>query len=177
MVFLPGDQKKDKFIKSVIRVNHAGEYGAKQIYSGQIKFSKNTSERKILKHMADQEQQHLDFFSAEMIKQRVRPSLLMPLWHVAGFMLGAGTALLGKNAAMIATEAVEDVIDKHYQEQLKSNQLPQELAEKIEKFRQEEIEHQNIAQNNMQNLNMGHRILSKLIKAGCKLSIFLAKKI
>jgi 3-demethoxyubiquinol 3-hydroxylase len=183
LIYLSGAKKmessnsKAKKLAEVIRVNHAGEYGAKQIYRGQLSVLKNKKEQDLLKHMQEQEQQHLDFFTEEMLSNRVRPSLFMPIWHVAGFALGIGTALLGKNAAMIATEAVEEVIDKHYQEQIKDQSLPNYLTDKIEQFRQEEVEHQEIARDNINHQNIGHKLLYNLIKIGCKASIAIAKKI
>ena len=120
----------------------------------------------------------LDYFTKEMQNRRVRPSVFLPLWHVLGYALGAGTAALGKNAAMVCTEAVEEVIDQHYQEQLKQldSEREGELLENIEKFRQEEVEHQHIAKENMRDLNLGHRILYNAVKLGCKISIGIAKK-
>jgi ubiquinone biosynthesis monooxygenase Coq7 len=172
-----GDLNKEQMLERLIRVNHAGEYGAKRIYQGQLAVLKGKEDQALLKHMADQEEVHLDYFSKEMQARRVRPSLLLPVWHALGFALGVGTALLGKNAAMIATEAVEEVIDEHYQEQLKEPLMAQDLADNIEKFRQEEIEHKNIAKENMSELNLGHKLLYKAIKFGCKVSIALAKRI
>lgn len=176
MVFLPGDLKKEDLISQVIRVNHAGEYGAKQIYAGQLAVLKAPEEQLLLKHMAEQEEEHLQYFTKKMQELKVRPSAFMPIWHILGYALGAGTALLGKNAAMIATEAVEEVIDQHYQEQLQNPELNKDLAENIEKFRQEELEHKEIAQKNMTNLSVGHQLLYHAIKFGCKISINIAKK-
>lgn len=176
MAILPGDLNKEQILEHIIRVNHAGEYGAKQIYAGQLSILKDQKDQALLKHMADQEEVHLEYFAKQMQEKRVRPSILMPLWHALGFALGASTALLGKNAAMITTEAVEEVIDEHYQSQLKDSAIPSELAENIERFRQEEIEHKAIAKANMNDLNLGHKLLYHAIKFGCKLSINLAKK-
>jgi 3-demethoxyubiquinol 3-hydroxylase len=177
MAILPGDYTKKEKLAELIRVNHAGEYGAKCIYAGQIAILKDKNSQELLNHMAQQEQQHLDFFSQKMQEHSVRPSFLLPIWHGIGYMLGAGTAMLGKNAAMICTQAVEEVIDKHYQEQINDKDLSKELSDKIEEFRQEEVEHLEIAQNNMNDLNLAHKILYHLIKTGCKISISIAKKI
>lgn len=176
MVFLPGDLKKEDFIKQVIRVNHAGEYGAKQIYAGQMAVLKAPEEQELLKHMAEQEEEHLKYFTQKMQELNVRPSIFMPIWHVLGYTLGIGTALLGKNAAMVTTKAVEEIIDEHYKEQLRNPGLDNDLAENIEKFRQEELEHKDVAQKNMTNLSIGHSILYNLVKLGCKISINIAKK-
>ncbi|MEK6734114.1 MAG: demethoxyubiquinone hydroxylase family protein [Pseudomonadota bacterium] len=177
MGYLPGDKKHSKNIEQIIRVNHAGEYGAKRIYQGQLDVLKDDSDQALLKHMAEQEEEHLGYFTKEMQQRRIRPTLLMPIWHILGYALGACTAKLGKNSAMIATEAVEEVIDKHYQEQLKTLETEKDLAENIEKFRLEEVEHHDIAKKNMTKLNLGHKLLYNFIKLGCKLSIAITKKI
>jgi ubiquinone biosynthesis monooxygenase Coq7 len=176
MATLPGDLKTEQKLQQLIRVNNAGEYGAKYIYAGQMAVLKDEKEQKLLQHMAQQEEQHLNYFSQKMQQERVRPSFFLPIWRGIGYLLGAGTARLGKNSAMICTEAVEEVIDQHYQEQLHDLNLPKELADNIEKFRQEELEHHSIAKANMLNLNLGHKFLYQAIKFGCKISIAIAKK-
>ena len=106
-------------LEEIVRVDHAGEYGATRIYDGQIAvFGKNSKIGKTIQHMADQEQEHIDKFNELIIEHRVRPTALLPLWNLAGFALGASTALLGEKAAMACTVAVEKVIGEHYQEQL-----------------------------------------------------------
>ena len=176
MGHLPGDQSLKQQLEEMIRVNHAGEFGAKRIYAGQMSILKNHDTFELLKKMADQEEVHLEYFNKEMQERQVRPSVFLPLWGALGYALGAGTAMLGKTSAMICTEAVEEVIDEHYQAQLKNPQIPQDIAKNIEKFRQEELEHLDIAQNNREELHLGHRILYNAIKLGCKASIALAKK-
>lgn len=178
MAILPGDLKKKQLIEQMIRVDHAGEYGAKQIYLGQLSVLKNSQDQQLLKHMAAQEEVHLDYFTKSIQQRRVRPSILMPIWHVFGYVLGKASASLGKNSAMICTEAVEEVINDHYKEQFAQLKEIDELdlAENIEKFRQEELEHHDIAKANMSNLNLGHKLLYQSIKLGCKISISLAKK-
>lgn len=131
-------------LDQIIRVNQAGEYGAKRIYQGQLAMLRDPAARKQVQHMLEQELQHLDYFDTEMKRRGVRPTALHPLWHVGGFALGAVTALMGKEAAMACTVAVESVIDGHYREQLQS--LEGEAAEaplrdKIAQFRVEEMEH------------------------------------
>lgn len=177
MVSLPGDLSKDKFIEQVIRVNHAGEYGARRIYLGQMSILKSKEDQALLQHMLDQESIHLKYFEEELIKKRVRPSLLLPLWDVLGYVIGAGSAKLGKTSAMVVTEAIEEVIDGHYQAQIESSVLDEDLSKTIEVFRQEEVEHKNIAKKNMDDLSFGHKILYHAIKLGCKFSIEVAKKI
>lgn len=177
MELLPGNLNKKQSIDQMIRVNHAGEYGANRIYAGQMSVLKGASDQKLLQHMAEQEKVHLEYFNKEIQKRKVRPSAFLPLWHILGYSLGAATAALGKNAAMICTKAVEEVIDKHYQEQITQLQEQDEieLVQNINKFREEEVEHKDIAQENMKNLNLGHKILYDAIKLGCKFSIKIAK--
>ena len=177
MGYLPGDLKKDRLIDQMIRVDHAGEYGAKRIYAGQMAVLKDPEDQELLQHMAEQEEVHLNYFTQEMQQRKVRPSVFLPMWHILGYAIGASTAALGRNSAMICTEAVEEVIDKHYQEQLSQLDKKDEadLAKNIEKFREEEAEHREIAQANMQDLNLGHKLLYNAIKLGCKFSIKVAK--
>lgn len=165
-------------ISEIIRVNYAGEYGAKQIYLGQLSVLDSSEYGPEIKHMADQEEEHLKYFEEEMIKRRVRPSLLQPFWHSAGYALGKITALCGINIAMACTEAVEEVIDQHYLKQINNLQEDElELRAKIIKFRDDELEHKEIASN----FNAGNALITKtakaLIKCFCKISISLAKKI
>lgn len=177
-MILPGNQTQKEFLNELIRVNHSGEYGAKCIYQGQMSVLKNKDTYEVLAAMAEQEQNHLDYFTKEMQERKVRPSVFIPLWHILGYALGKGTAMLGKTSAMVCTEAVEEVIDQHYQDQIKKlqNTKETELSEVIEKFRQEELEHCELAKKNMENLNFGHKLLYNAIKLGCKISIEIAKK-
>ncbi|MFX9023691.1 demethoxyubiquinone hydroxylase family protein, partial [Acinetobacter baumannii] len=108
---LPGDLDARQLVDRVIRVDHAGEYGARRIYEGQLAVLGRHAQ---IEHMAEQERAHLAGFEKMVVERRVRPTLLTPIWHVAGFALGAATALLGEKAAMACTEAVEEVIDEHY---------------------------------------------------------------
>jgi len=175
---VPGDPEPEELIKRMIRVNHAGEYGAKRIYEGQLAVLKNSPNAGIIRHMANQEQEHLDEFSRLISERQVRPTALIPLWHVAGFMLGAGTALLGEKAAMACTVAVEEVIDEHYANQNKilgDDEKP--LKETIEKFRQEELEHRNIGLEHHAEETPGYPILSGFIKAGSRAAIWLSTRI
>ena len=115
---LPGDPSKAEMIKRMIRVDQAGEYGAVRIYEGQLSVLGKSASAPALEHMAEQERRHLDAFNKLIPERRVRPTALLPLWHVAGFALGAGTALLGEKAAHACTVAVEEVIDEHYAGQI-----------------------------------------------------------
>ncbi len=130
-------------IDQIIRVDHAGEYGAKRIYEGQLRFLKGKPSYETVKEMAEQEEEHLEYFESAMKEKGTRPTALMPLWHVGAYALGAGTALLGEKAAMACTVAVEDVIEKHYAEQIDSleDNENSDLKAKIKKFRDDELEH------------------------------------
>ena len=175
----PGALNKEQMIDRFLRVDHAGEYGAVRIYQGQLAVMGDKHPMSdTIKHMKSQEDVHLERFN-DLIRDRgARPSLLTPFWHVAGFALGAGTALLGEKAAMVCTEAVETVIDEHYAdqiEQLGSDEAP--LAVELEKFRQEEVEHREIAVEHGAHDAPGYELLSGLIKFGCKTVIKIAERI
>jgi ubiquinone biosynthesis monooxygenase Coq7 len=178
---LPGDKAPADSIDSMIRVDHAGEYGAKRIYEGQLAvLGKNPKLKKILEHMAAQEQVHLDFFEKEIVARQVRPTALHPLWHVAGYALGAVTAKLGPEAAMACTVAVETVISEHYHEQLetlKNNPREKKLHAAIKKFKAEEEEHHDIGIEQDAEQAAAYPFLIKAIKAGAKLAIEVAKRI
>ena len=144
----PGSGGKKAAIGEMIRVNHAGEYGAQRIYAGQLAVLGHDSEAAaLIGHMKAQETAHLRFFEGLMTERRVRPSALLPLWHVGGWALGAATAFLGKEAAMACTVAVEREISAHYAQQeadLATLEEEKELAQTITRFRAEEEEHHDI---------------------------------
>ncbi|CAI9595874.1 unnamed protein product [Staurois parvus] len=130
----------------VIRVDHAGEYGANRIYAGQMAVLRRSSVGPIIQHMWNQEKDHLKKFDELMVANRVRPTILLPFWNVAGFVLGAGTALLGKNGAMACTVAVEETISNHYNNQIRTlmerdPEKHKELLQTLKKFRDDEMEH------------------------------------
>tara|TARA_B100000579_G_scaffold298283_1_gene248386 strand:+ start:759 stop:1358 length:600 start_codon:yes stop_codon:yes gene_type:complete len=166
-------------LDEIIRVDHAGEYGATRIYDGQIAiFGKDSKIGKTIQHMADQEQEHIDKFNELIIEKRVRPTALLPLWNVAGFALGAGTALMGEKAAMACTVAVEKVIGEHYREQqdlLEDDE--KELKKTIAKFEKDELEHHDIGIEHDAESAPGYKIMTKIIEIGCKTAIALSKKI
>ncbi|HEV8680857.1 MAG TPA: demethoxyubiquinone hydroxylase family protein, partial [Stellaceae bacterium] len=116
--YLPGDPVPAPEIEAMIRVDHAGEYGAVRIYDGQLAVIGRGRAREAIRHMAEQEGRHLAAFDELVRARAVRPTALQPLWHIAGYALGAATALLGERAAMACTVAVEEVIDEHYRDQL-----------------------------------------------------------
>ena len=175
---LPGDPPKDEMIARMIRVDQAGEYGAKRIYAGQLSVLGDSPAGPVLRKMAATEDEHLARFNRLMSERRVRPTLLQPLWHVAGFALGVGTALLGREAAMACTVAVEEVIDEHYADQ--AAMLADEDAElktTIEEFRQQEIEHRDTALAEGARRAPGYPLLSAAVKTGSRLAIWLSERI
>ena len=175
---LPGDPSSGPNIERMIRVDHAGEYGAARIYDGQLAVLEGKKSAKEIRRMADQERKHLAAFDKLVAERRVRPTALAPVWHVAGFALGAATAMLGERAAMACTAAVEEVIDEHYRKQIEdldSNEA--DLAEIIAQFRAEEIEHRDIALAHGAEDAPGYPLLSAAIKAGSRLAIWLSTRI
>ncbi len=166
-------------LEEIIRVDHAGEYGATRIYDGQIAvFGKKSKIGKTIQHMADQEQEHIQKFEELIVKNRVRPTALLPIWNVAGYALGVSTALLGKKAAMACTVAVETVIGNHYGEQLSLLKDDQEKLKKtIKKFKADELEHHDIGIAHDAEKTPGYKVLSKFIELGCKTAIKISKKI
>jgi len=174
---LPGDLSPKAMIARMIRVNHAGEYGAKRIYQGQAQFLKEPAAKEAVAEMAAQEQAHLDYFTAEMQERHVRPTAFLPLWHVLGFGVGAITAALGTRAAMACTIAVEEAIDEHYTAQLDllhTTLQDPSLQEAITQFREEEREHKEIAMTAEGEKALGYPLLSAIIKQGSKLAIRLS---
>jgi ubiquinone biosynthesis monooxygenase Coq7 len=168
-----------QILEEIIRVDHAGEYGATKIYDGQIAiFGKDSKIGKTIQHMADQEQEHIDKFNDLIIEHKVRPTALLPVWNIAGFALGASTALIGEKAAMACTVAVEKVIGEHYQEQLELLEDDhKELKKTISKFRDDELEHHDIGIEHDAENAPGYRIMTKFIELGCKTAIAISKKV
>ena len=171
-----------KKIEEFIRVDHAGERGAIKIYEGQLlalnTFIKDENLKKTIEKMKKHEKEHLDFFSKEIKKRKIKPTKLLPLWDVLSVGLGFSSAIMGKKAAMLCTASVEEVIDKHYQNQI--NQLHSNekvLKEKIKKFRDDELHHKNIAYENGASKEGLYLILDKIIKTGSKVAISISEKI
>jgi ubiquinone biosynthesis monooxygenase Coq7 len=165
-------------VKKFIRVDHAGEYGAAQIYAGQLAVLGRGKHAATLEHMKAQEQRHLDVFSGLIISRRVRPTALLPFWRVAGFALGAATAALGPRAAMACTVAVEETINEHYAAQeLALDDDEVSLRETISEFRAEELEHRDIGLANGAEKAPGYWLLSAVIKAGCRAAIRISEKV
>ncbi len=165
-------------LSQMIRVNQAGEFGATRIYKGQRAILKKHPKGQMIEHMLEQEQEHLKRFNQMMVERKVRPTALAPLWHVAGFALGAGTALMGWKSAMACTEAVEEVIDEHYasQEQKLGDTHP-ELKRLISQCRAEENEHKQLSLDEGAAQAPGYPVLSKTIKAATRLAIWLSTRI
>ena len=175
---LPGDLTPRELVERIIRVDHAGEYGAARIYEGQLAVMGRGAKGDLIRHMKQQEQVHLDTFTALISKRRVRPTLLLPLWHVAGLALGAVTAALGDRAAMACTVAVEEAIDEHYAGQAAAlGDDEAELRGHIERFRADEQEHRDIGLDNEAELTPGYRVMAAVIKAGCKVAIAISERV
>jgi len=164
-------------VSRCLRVDHAGEVGARRIYEGQLAVLGAHPVAEEIRHMRDQEQEHLDTFSSLLNDYEVRPSLLSPLWNGAGFMLGAVTAAMGPKAAMACTIAVEEVIGTHYDRQAKSLENEDDLVETLEQFRDEELEHRDIAKDHDGEDAIGYPIMRRVIQAGCRVAIKLAERV
>ena len=177
---LPGDPTQEQLVERMVRVDHAGEYGAVRIYSGQLAVLGRAATGPVIREMAEQERQHLAAFDALVVERRVRPTALLPLWHVAGFALGAGTALLGERAAMACTVAVEEVIDEHYARQIETLDDAGEeaaLKQRLKEFRADEIEHRDTGLAHGARETPGYEPLTAFIKAGSRLAIWLSERI
>jgi ubiquinone biosynthesis monooxygenase Coq7 len=174
----PGDPTAREVVERTIRVDHAGEYGAKRIYEGQLAVLGRTKYGPLIEHMKAQEQVHLDTFSRLIGERRVRPTALLPFWHVAGFALGAATALLGHRGAMACTVAVEEAIDEHYraQEDILGDDEA-ELRAEIARFRAEELEHRDTGLEHEAEQAPAYRLLSAAIKTGCKIAIKISERV
>ena len=191
------NQQLDNQISEMIRVNHAGELGAKVIYEGQmlaLKLKGDYQTLEIVEEMRNQELHHLDYFSKKIIDQKVRPTIMQPLWKIGGFALGFATALIDKKSAMACTTAVEETIDDHYQDQInkleiikqnqahqddncKDEQVIDELLDNIKKFQDEEIQHRDIGYDNDAKDFRFYKPLDKFIKFTTKSAIAISKKI
>jgi 3-demethoxyubiquinol 3-hydroxylase len=174
----PGDLTTRGRAERMIRVDHAGEYGAARIYAGQLAVLGRGSKGDLLRQMEAQEKEHLRTFNGLIADRRVRPTVLLPLWHVAGFALGAVTAALGEKAAMACTVAVEETIDAHYTGQIETmDPAEADLRETLERFRAEEVEHRDIGLANGAEQAPGYQLLTRVIKAGCRTAIAISERI
>ncbi|XP_006985750.1 NADPH-dependent 3-demethoxyubiquinone 3-hydroxylase, mitochondrial [Peromyscus maniculatus bairdii] len=168
-------------VDRIIRVDHAGEYGANRIYAGQMAVLGRSSVGPVIQKMWDQEKDHLKKFNELMVAFRVRPTILMPLWNLAGFALGAGTALLGKEGAMACTVAVEESIAHHYNNQIRTlmeedPEKYEELLQVIKKFRDDELEHHDTGLEHDAELAPAYALLKRAIQAGCSAAIYLSER-
>jgi 3-demethoxyubiquinol 3-hydroxylase len=164
---------------SMIRVDQAGEYGAARIYAGQLAVlgDRHPASRAI-RHMATQEQRHLDHFNKVMAERSVRPTLLQPFWHIAGFALGAVTAAIGPEAAMACTAAIETEIDRHYSEQREElGESDPELSAAIADFQSEELEHKAAAIAAGAERAPAYPLMSAIIRLGCLTAIAVSKRV
>jgi len=169
-------------VKEFIRVDHAGERGAIKIYEGQLlalnTIIKNDELKKKIEEMQVHEKEHCDYFEKEIKKRNIKPTKFLPLWDLLGVGLGFGSAIIGKKATMLCTASVEEVIDQHYQNQI--NQLQndeKELKNKIVKFRNEELQHKDIAYEEGATKKGFYSIMDKIIKTGSKIAIGISEKI
>ena len=173
------DKKK---IEEFIRVDHAGERGAIKIYEGQLlalnTFVKDDELKKTIEEMKEHEREHANYFEQEIRRRRIRPTKFLPLWDLLGVGLGFGSTLLGKKAAMLCTASVEEVIDEHYQNQIDQIESDEkELKEKIIKFREDELNHKDIAYEKGASKNGVYSIFDKIVKTGSKIAIRVSEKI
>tara|TARA_Y100001935_G_C17187788_1_gene448489 strand:- start:287 stop:820 length:534 start_codon:yes stop_codon:yes gene_type:complete len=171
-----------KTLEEIIRVDHAGERGAIKIYEGQLlalkTFKQDEELKRKIEEMKEHEREHFEFFDKEIQKRNIKPTKLLPLWDLMGITLGFGTAMLGKKAAMLCTASVEEVIDDHYKSQtfqLKDDE--RELKKKIIKFREDELEHRDIAYENGATKVGLYKVLDKIVKTSSKIAIVISEKI
>ncbi|HEX3398787.1 MAG TPA: demethoxyubiquinone hydroxylase family protein [Acetobacteraceae bacterium] len=175
---LPGDPSQSTSVARMLRVDHAGEYGAARIYAGQLAVLRRSDAAPVLREMQAQEQQHLDRFADLIASRRVRPTAMLPLWHLAGFALGAATAALGARVAMACTVAVEEAIDAHYADQIAAlDDSEGELRSTLTKFRDDELQHRDIGLQHGAEQAPGYRLLSAAIKAGCRVAIRISERV
>lgn len=172
-----GDLSPKQQVERMIRVDQAGEYGAVRIYKGQMAVLGRGDKKELLSHMLEQEEVHLDTFNKLAAERRVRPTFFTPIWHVAGFALGAGTALMGEKAAMACTVAVEETIDGHYADQIEElGEREPELRATFERFREEELEHRDIGYEHGAEQAPAYGLLTKAIKTGSKFAIWMSER-
>jgi ubiquinone biosynthesis monooxygenase Coq7 len=178
----PGPGALKRRLHEILRVDHAGELGAVWIYRGQkAVFDAAPGRQKVaddLGEMEGHEQAHLSRFDSLLNEHRVRPTLMAPVWRLAGFGLGVGTALLGEKAAHACTEAVENVIEDHYAGQIAelADRDPS-LAAELSQFRDEELAHRDKAVQEGAREAPGYSVLSAVIRLGCRAAIRISEKI
>ncbi|XP_075894256.1 NADPH-dependent 3-demethoxyubiquinone 3-hydroxylase, mitochondrial [Nelusetta ayraudi] len=178
----PRDSDEKQMLDRILRVDHAGEYGANRIYAGQMAVLGRTRTGPLIQEMWDQEKKHLEKFNEILAESRVRPTVLLPFWNIAGFVLGASTALLGKECAMACTVAVEESISEHYNSQIRAlmEKDPEryiELLQIIKEFRDEEMEHHDTGLQHEAESVPGFWLLKNAIQLGCKAAIYASERI
>ncbi|XP_041940995.1 5-demethoxyubiquinone hydroxylase, mitochondrial-like [Alosa sapidissima] len=176
------DPEEKAMLHRMLRVDHAGEYGANRIYAGQMAVLGRTQTRPVIQEMWDQEKKHLTKFNEILAENRVRPTALLPLWNIAGYALGATTALLGKEGAMACTVAVEESISEHYNSQIRALMEADpdrytELLQMIKEFRDDEMEHNDTGLENDAESVPGYWLLKNVIQAGCKAAIYVSERV
>ncbi|XP_060585363.1 5-demethoxyubiquinone hydroxylase, mitochondrial-like [Ruditapes philippinarum] len=169
-------------LDKIIRIDHAGEFGAKRIYQGQLAILGNTPTGPIIQEMQEEEEKHLAEFVKLMRDHRARPTVLLPLWNIAGFALGAGSALLGKEGAMACTVAVESVIGQHYNDQIRElmeddPEKHKELLKTLKEFRDDELHHHDTGLEHDAEKAPFYNVMTEAIKVGCKGAIWISEKI
>ena len=176
------DKTNKKTLEEIIRVDHAGERGAIKIYEGQLlalkTFKKDDELKRKIEDMREHEKEHFEFFDKEIQKRNIKPTKLLPLWDLLGVGLGFGSTILGKKAAMLCTASVEEVIQEHYANQIKQLQSDEKkLKDKIIKFREDEIDHKDIAYEEGATKQGPYSILDNIIKTGSRIAISISEKI
>ena len=171
-----------KNLEEIIRVDHAGERGAIKIYEGQLlalkTFKQDEDLKKQIEEMKEHEKEHYEFFDKEIQKRNIKPTKLLPLWDLLGVTLGFGTAMMGKKATMLCTASVEEVIDGHYKNQIHTlEEDEKELKNKINKFRDDELNHKNIAYESGATKDGLYGVLDKIIKTSSRIAIKISEKI
>jgi len=175
--YLPGDPTPDEDVERMVRVDHAGEFGAVRIYAGQMAVLRHKPETPVIREMAEQEQEHLDRFNRMLAERHVRPTAFAPLWHIGGYLLGAGTALLGTPAAMACTVAVEEVIDAHYGAQAdRLGDRDPELKDVIEEFQADEREHRDTALDHDARRAPAYPLLTATVKSISRTAIWISER-
>ncbi|XP_061535863.1 5-demethoxyubiquinone hydroxylase, mitochondrial isoform X1 [Phyllopteryx taeniolatus] len=178
----PRDRAEKEMIDRILRVDHAGEYGANRIYAGQMAVLGRSHTGTLIQEMWDQEKKHLEKFNEILAESRVRPTALLPLWNVAGYLLGASTAMLGKEVAMACTVAVEESISEHYNSQIrtlmeKDPDRYTELLKVLKEFRDDEMEHHDIGLEHDAESVPGYWLLKNAIQLGCKAAIYASQHV
>ncbi len=179
---MPGEGARERMLEEMIRVDHAGEFAAVQIYRGQRavfdRIEGKAHAARIIADMEAGEQEHLRTFDRLIAERGVRPTAMAPVWRVAAYGLGAATALLGEKAAHACTEAVEEVIEEHYARQSAALAgVDVELRRVVDRFREDEIGHKETAIEQGARDAPGYGVLSAIVKLGCRAAIRISEKI